>query len=492
MTGPIAHPMSRITAENTDARPVRTAVLHFGLGAFHRAHQAFYFNRLLHQENRDWGIASVNLRSHGIVDTMAAQECQYHRWQRGREIDSISVIRSITGTYHLPSQRAQVMALFESAGLQIITLTVSEKGYHYDPTVQGLAIDHADIQADLKAPHLATTLPGILVQGLEARRKAKGGPISLISCDNYRENGRILRAVVSGYARQIAPDLLPWLEQNTKFLSTMVDGIVPRVRDQDRAALAEKIGASDQAMVVAEDYMRWVIEDDFAGERPPLESVGAELLCDVARYETMKLLLLNAPHSAAAYLGHNAGLTYIDEAVSEIEINRFLGRLLHQELLPVASRGDGKAEDYGALTLGRFANPNIRYPTLQVSADGSLKMQERLFPALQWHLEQGRVPEGIALVLAAWMRFLTGQTDQEKRYSVPDPQADAFALCLAKADSDYGFVDQVLGLNAVFPNAIASNDRLRDRIKYHFAGLADHGTIGWLSRFHDSDGRRQP
>jgi fructuronate reductase len=235
-------------------------------------------------------------------------------------------------------------------------------------------------------------------------------------------------------------------------------------------------------MVIAEDYMRWVIEDDFAGERPPLDTVGVEFVSDVAPYEAMKLLLLNAPHSALAYLGHNAGFAYVHEAMGEPRLADFLHGLIAEELLPVAlSRGETGAREYAALTPRRFANPKIAYATRQVASDGSLKLGERILPAVAHHLAQGREPERLAFVLAAWVRFLTGRTETGEVYDIPDPMAPELHRRVQAARDTEGLLESLLAMRRIFPESIARHTSFRARVARHLDGLEERGTLGWVA-----------
>jgi fructuronate reductase len=262
----------------------------------------------------------------------------------------------------------------------------------------------------------------------------------------------------------------------------MVDGIVPKVRDADRQALLARIGLDDPAMVIAEDYMRWVIEDDFAAERPPLDEVGVEFVSDVAPYEAMKLLLLNGPHSALAYLGHNAGFAYVHEAMGTPPLADFLHGLIDEELLPVAlCRGETGAREYAALTPRRFANPNIAYATRQVATDGSLKLGERILPAIAHHLAEGREPERLALVLAAWIRFLTGRTETGEVYDIPDPMAPELRRRVEASRDAEELLEGILSLRRIFPESMARHTGFRARIARHIDGLAERGTLAWVA-----------
>jgi fructuronate reductase len=463
-------------------RPVSTGVLHIGLGAFHRAHQAEFFDRLLRKGHADWGIVAVNLRSPEIVTALREQDMLFTRWTKGADSENLTINGAMTGCHHLPSEREAVMARFRDPGVRMITVTVSEKGYLCAPGSAALDMGSPEVRADLAAPAAPSTMPGLLAAGLDARRRAGAGPVTVVSCDNLRGNGRVLRAVVLDVAGRAFPDLAPWIATHVRFPSSMVDGIVPKVREADRQALIARTGVDDTAMVVAEDYMRWVIEDDFAGERPPLDAVGVEFVADVAPYEAMKLLLLNAPHSALAYLGHYAGFAYVHEAMREPRLAGFLHGLIAEELLPVAlHRGETGAREYAALTPGRFANPNIAYATRQVAADGSLKLAERILPAVSHHLAEGREPERLALVLAAWVRFLTGRTETGETYDIPDPMAPELRRRVEAAANTAALLDGVLSIGRIFPAGIAGHAGFRARIARHLDALATRGTLSWIA-----------
>jgi fructuronate reductase len=479
--------VTRLTRDGVPAlgapppRPASAGVLHLGLGAFHRAHQAEFFDRLLRKGHADWGIVAVNLRSPDIVTALREQDMLFTRWTKGAGSESLTINGTMTDCHHLPTEREAVMARFRDPGVRMITVTVSEKGYLCAPGSAALDMSSAEVLADLAAPDAPFTMPGLLAAGLDARRRAGAGPVTVVSCDNLRGNGRILRAVVCDVAARSFPDLVPWIAAHVRFPSSMVDGIVPKVRDADRQALVARIGLDDPAMVIAEDYRRWVIEDDFAGERPPLDAVGVEFVSDAAPYEAMKLLLLNAPHSALAYLGHNAGFAYVHEAMGEPRLAGVLRGLIEEDLLPVAlHRGETGAREYAALTPQRFANPNIAYATRQVASDGSLKLGERILPAVAHHLAEGREPERLALVLAAWIRFLTGRTETGVVYDIPDPMAPDLRRTVEAARDTEGLLEGVLSLGRIFPESIARHTGFRARIARHLDGILERGTLAWI------------
>ncbi len=469
------------------AIPEKTGVIHIGLGAFHRGHQAYYTDRIIRQGHTQWGIAAINLRSREIVDALRVQDCLYSRWEKEKDNDFVEIISSLTNVLHLPSQRDQVMKLAVQPEVSVITITVSEKGYYFDPETKLLDADHPDIVDDLHNLDRPATLPGLLHAVLEQRQHKDAGPLTLVSCDNYNENGRVLRAVVEGFVKRCHPELLSWMAENVCFPSTMVDGIVPKVSNQDKTNFVNKTGLVDEALVIAENYSRWVIEDNFAGERPRWDLAGAEFVEDVKPYEAMKLHLLNAPHSAIAYLGHSSDLEFIFDAISNPLVGNFTHRLIYNEILPtVTAQFLHDPEPFARKIIPRFSNPNIQHPTRQVASDGSLKIPQRLLPVLEKRLEAGLPVNEIVLAIAGWVHFLSGETDAGLRYDIPDPMAVELRKEIDIAGSDISdLVDRLLALKNIFPQTISSSGEFKQHLIKHVGGLRTHGVLTWLSKIEE-------
>lgn len=463
--------------------PSAVGIVHIGLGAFHRAHQAFYTDQIIRQGHKAWGIVAVNLRSREIVDALNAQGFLFCRWEKEEARETINVVSSLVGALHLPSQRDQIMAHFIDPGVSVITVTVSEKGYYFDPKNNSLDSKHSNIVSDLNNPKMPGTLPGLLYAAFCARKAANTGPLTVISCDNYNKNGHVLRAVVEGYASQCDPDLLHWMSDNISFPSSMVDGIVPRITERDKLDFTAKTDLVDNAPVIAESYRRWVIEDDFAGARPSWDLAGAEFVRDVEPYEAAKLHLLNAPHSAVAYLGHSSGMEYIYDAISNSLIKNYTQRLIFNELLPtVAEKCSFDPEPYASQVIPRFSNPNIRHPIWQVVSDGSLKIPQRILPIVEKRLAKNLSIKEITLAIAAWMNFLRFLSKTDQCQSNPDPIAEELGSIVKNAGEDLpGLVDGLLALQSIFPDALAGNQTFRRFLIKHATGLREHGVLTWLS-----------
>jgi fructuronate reductase len=294
-----------------DPRGVGIGIVHLGIGAFHRAHQAIYTDAALAKKGGAWGICGVSLRSPDVRDRMTPQDGLYTAVEKSPAGVQRRIIGSVREVLFLSPERKRVDARLADRATQIVTLTVTEKGYCHDPATGRLNVDHPDIVHDLAHPHEPASVVGLLVSALETRRHDAAGPLTIVCCDNLPHNGRVLQGLVAAFAQARDGSLAEWIEKNTSFPSTMVDRIVPATTAGDIADNDAALGMHDAAPVVFEPFKQWVIEDEFVTPRPAWEVGGAELVADVAPFEAMKLRLLNASHSAFAYLGFLAGHEYI-------------------------------------------------------------------------------------------------------------------------------------------------------------------------------------
>jgi fructuronate reductase len=427
-------------------------ILHIGLGAFHRAHQAVFTEEAMARAGGDWGIIAVAPRSAELVTVLREQDHLYSVTSRGGDGSTTRVIGALAGTRHLPTQGAEVLALFADPAIRVVTLTVTEKAYRLDPATGELRLDD-DLRADLSGVDGPRTIPGLLVRGLRARAAAGAPPIAIVSCDNLPGNGARLRCLVE----QATGGFGDWVS----FPSTMVDRIVPASTGStlDRAGAA--LGLRDLAAVDAEPYKQWVLEDDFPGGRPDWASAGAILTGDVTSWERLKLRVLNGVHSTVAYLGALAGCDTVAAALRMPGLVGLLERLVAEDVAPTLDPPDGvRVVDYGATVLHRFANPAIEHRTLQVAMDGSQKLPQRLVGTVVDRRRQGGLPEYATLALAAWMRFVQGTGDDGRALPLQDPLADAIRAALPTSADPARTVQALLGLDAIFPAELAGDAEL--------------------------------
>jgi fructuronate reductase len=363
-----------------DPRGLEVGIVHLGLGAFHRAHQAVFTEDALAAEPGPWGICGVARRRRHVVDALRAQDGLYTVLSRGPREDDARVIGVIREALLAAEEPDRVARRLTARSTRIVTLTVTEAGYGQEP--HGPA--------------------GRLALALEARRAAGiDTPLAVLSCDNLPRNGEVLKRAVRGCC---APPLLDWIEEHVTFPSTVVDRIVPAASPPDREDARRLIGAEDQAPVVAEPYYRWIVEDRFHGPRPAWEHAGAQLVDDTSPYELLKLRVVNASHSALAYLGLPAGHQTVADAIADPALEAFVRRLLEDELVPtLPPLPHTNVGAYVEETLARFANPRLGHRLDQIAAGGGVKLSGRLLAPARELLDGGREPAGIARVVAAWL-----------------------------------------------------------------------------------------
>src|SRR5512143_1586865 len=306
----------RVARPRYQVAAVRVGIVHVGLGAFHRAHQAIYTDAVLARDPR-WGICGVSLKTPHATRSLAAQDGLYTALEKDQSGTRVRIVGALREALFLGAEREKVLARCADRNVHVVTLTVTEKGYCHDPATGALDLAHPDIVRDLAAPRAATSAPGFIVAALAARRRAGAGPVSVVCCDNLPHNGSVVAGIVTAFARAADPALADWIERNVAFPSTMVDRIVPATTPADIAEAGRLTGLADAVPVVFEPFRQWVIEDRFAGPRPAWEDDGAQIVTDVAPFETMKLRLLNGSHSTLAYLGFLAGHEFIWQASAD-------------------------------------------------------------------------------------------------------------------------------------------------------------------------------
>jgi fructuronate reductase len=395
-----------------DPADVRVGIVHLGVGAFHRAHQAVYTDSIL-AADPEWGIAGFTQRSATVRDQLAPQDCLYTVLERGVGAGPPRVIGALREIGLAPELAARIA----DPAVRVVTLTVTEKGYR-----AGNAVER-------------------LVAGLELRRRADAGPVSVLPCDNLPANGTTLRRIVLAHAATL-PDgdrLTEWIGASVAFPSCMVDRIVPATSAADLADAQRALGVRDEGAVVAEPFSQWVIEDTFAAGRPKWEAAGALFTTDVAPYEAAKLRLLNATHSLLAYTGALAGHDTIAAAMTDPVLADAAHRLMTEDAAPTLTLPPGfDLPGYQDAILRRFADPALGHRTAQVAADGSLKLPIRLLGTARDRLAAGATPQWAALAVAAWMVYVA------TRHPVDDPQAAALAAATAGRSGPAALVDALL------------------------------------------------
>jgi fructuronate reductase len=457
--------MTRLSLETLDrlpsdvARPrydvaaVRVGIVHLGVGAFHRAHQAVYIDDRLAAGETGWAIAGASLRSPETSHALKPQDGLYTASACNAEGEALRIVGSLRRLLVAPNEPEALLAAMSDANVRIVALTVTEKGYCHDPATCRLDEDHPDIRHDLGQMSAPKSAPGFVVEALARRRAAGVAPFTVMSCDNLPSNGATARNVVTRLAALRDGDLGEWIEGEVAFPSTMVDRIVPATTDEDRARIAARIGVEDAWPVVTEPFTQWVIEDRFSLGRPRLEDSGATLVGDVAPYELAKLRLLNGSHSTLAYLGYLAGYETVAEVMADASFARLIAELMERESAPTLDvRATGDLTAYMRALLARFRNPALRHRTWQIAMDGSQKLPQRLLGTVRARLAKGEPIDRLALGVAAWMRYVTGIDEQGRPIDVRDPLAarlkaiaDREGLNAARLAPALANVDEVFG-----------------------------------------------
>ncbi|MTH35788.1 mannitol dehydrogenase family protein [Paracoccus limosus] len=438
-----------------DRAALQPGVLHLGLGAFHRAHQAVLTQAAIEAEPGPWGIVAVNLRSAQPVEDLAAQDGLYTVVTRGAAGDQAQLVGVTRDWLCAAADPAAVQARLADPAIRVVTLTVTEKAYGIDPATGGLDRTHPSVAADLARPDAPLGPVGIVLRGLAGRRDRGLAPFAVLCCDNLPANGRMLRRLVLEMAAAQDPALADWIAHTVAFPCSMVDRIVPAATDDSRARAAALIGAEDVLAVEAEPFIQWVIEDDFPQGRPAWDRAGAVIVADVEPYEKMKLRLLNGSHTLIAHLGILHGLAHVRDVMAVPE----LAAQVHNHMSAAARTLDPvPGIDLSAYTrqlIARFANPTIAHRNLQIAMDSTQKLPQRILaPAVE------ALPDGAAAFAHAtgvWIAALVlrGQAD--------DPRADELmAACAAMPPDDPSA--PFLALPGLFPAALVASRDWRDRV----------------------------
>jgi fructuronate reductase len=434
-------------------------IVHFGLGAFHRAHQAVFTDDAMDAGDRDWGVIGVSPRSARVRDALSPQDGLYSVTERSEGGESTRVIGAIRAILAAPTEPLAVIDAVASPATRLLSFTVTEKGYCRRAD-SGL---DADLAGGVERP---ASLYGFLAVGL-ARRKAAGLPgVTLLSCDNLAGNGARLAALLGEYCERQDPSLAAWVAAECAFPSTMVDRIVPATTAGDLARIARRLGLEDQGAVVTEPFRQWVIEDRFAGPRPRWEAGGALFVEDVRPFEAAKLRMLNGAHSALAYLGLARGLVFVHEAVADPVIAPIVEALMRREAAPSVTHADGQdLEAYADALLARFANSALPHALAQIASDGSQKIPQRWLETLAWAQSRGASCPALLTAVAAWMSFtrLRGRM-------LDDPMAETFARLWASSDAA-GVFDRLFGSEGLFARTWTATPADRSRVLGALAAL---------------------
>ena len=429
---------------NYDRQAQRIGIVHIGIGAFHRAHQAALTDAAMAGGDCNWRITGVSLRSGDVAAQLNPQDGLYTLTERSGTGEQTRLIGAVGNVLVAPQDPQAVIAALASPDTRLVSLTVTEKGYLR--AADG-ALDLADdaVCAERADGAVPRTIYGFLAAGLALRRAAGLPGLTLLSCDNLANNGGQLGQLMTAYLEAADPALAQWFARECRCPSSMVDRIVPAMTDADRAAVAANIGLTDDGAILTERFCQWVIEDNFAGERPRWELAGAQFVADVGAWEAAKLRMLNGAHSALAYIGLERGHTFVHEAVGDPAIRPLIERIMRDEAAATLDPASGiDASAYADQLLERFGNSALQHRLIQIAMDGSQKIPQRWLEPLAINQHAGRSSTATLEALAAWCRHVRG----EGRI-VDDPQAVQLAALWQKHGSA-GIASALFGPEGLF------------------------------------------
>jgi mannitol 2-dehydrogenase len=425
-----------------DRSVIKTGIVHIGVGAFHRAHQAVYTDMLLQDPgNKGWGICGIGLleSDRKIIDQLVQQDGLYSVMITGPDgILTARVIGSLIECLYAPDDPQVVIEKMADPDVKIITLTITEGGYNFDSATGEFMINEPAVQADLKNPENPKTVFGYLTRALKQRmdRGLKG--LTIQSCDNIPQNGDVLNRMLLTYVKEAEPGMAEWINNEIAFPNSMVDRITPVITLKDKENLKAVFSIDDACPVVCEPFMQWVIENNYANGRPSWESVGTKFVNDVAPYEKMKIRLLNAGHSLLGFLGTLSDCQTVDEAVSVPLIGDFLRSFMDRDVTPALGTVEGiDLTEYKDKLIQRFGNPYIKDKLLRICLDSSAKIPKFVLPTIRENLETGgEIKHGVAII-AAWCRYLELAGTPGHTYEIQDAQKEMLqknALASVKQD----------------------------------------------------------
>lgn len=432
---------ARIERPAYDRSKITPGIIHFGVGGFHRAHQAMYLDALMtNGEALDFAILGVGVlgRDRRIVETLNAQDGLYTLVVKHPDGNrDARVIGSITGMLLAPDDPEEVLDRMTDPTTRIVSLTITEGGYLVDQITGEFDAQHQSIVPDLTPGAVPRTAFGFIVEALRRRREAAIPPFTVMSCDNLPGNGDIARTMMTAFARLKDPALADWMDHEVRFPNCMVDRITPVTTEEDIAHLANDFGIQDGWPVVTEPFTQWVLQDDFGLGRPAYEQVGVQITDDVVPYELMKLRLLNSSHQALCYLGYLSGYRYAHEVCQDPLFVDFLLGYMHQEGMPTLPPVPGVDLDaYCTTLIERFANPEIRDTLARLCLESSDRIPKWLVPVIEDNLKAGRAVIRSALVVASWARYAEGRDEQGNPIEVVDHRKEQVMAAAAKQAGD--------------------------------------------------------
>ena len=467
---------ARVQQPRYDRQQLRSRIVHFGFGAFHRAHQALLTNRVLNEKGGDWGICEISLFSGDVLmSQLRAQDHLFTVLEKGAEGNQAIVVGAVHECLNAKlDSLAAIIEKFCEPQVAIVSLTITEKGYCIDPATGKLDMHNTRILHDLENPTEPHSAPGILVEALHRRRERGLPPFTVLSCDNIPDNGHVVKNAVLGMAQKRSAELAGWIDAHVSFPGTMVDRIVPAATETSLAEITQELGVEDPCAISCEPFIQWVVEDNFVAGRPEWEAAGVQMVKDVLPWEQMKLRMLNGSHSFLAYLGYLAGYAHINECMEDASFREAARRVMLNEQAPTLRITDVDLTAYADSLIDRFANPALQHRTWQIAMDGSQKLPQRMLDGIRVHLERKSAWPLLALGVAGWIRYVSGTDERGDAIDVRDPLSDKIQS-LVKASSEVERVNALLTLSEVFGQDLPHNSVFVNAVNEAYQRLTRYG-----------------
>jgi mannitol 2-dehydrogenase len=471
-----------------DRSALSVGIVHFGVGGFHRAHQAMYLDRLMNAGHaHEWAICGVGVMpaDRRIKEALEAQDHLYTLVQKHADgTYEARVIGSIVDFLFAPDDPEAVIERLTDEATRIVSLTVTEGGYSIDDVSGEFDARPPEVAADLEPGATPGTVFGLVCEALKRRREREVAPFTVVSCDNLQGNGTLAGKAFTSFARMRDPELGEWMEQTVRFPNSMVDRITPATTDTDREQLRTRFGLEDRWPVVCEPFVQWVLEDAFTLGRPPYEDAGVQVVSDVEPYELMKLRLLNASHQGLCYFGRLCDYELVHEAAQDPLFQRFLRGYMDAEATPTLPAVPGvDLEDYKDTLIERFSNPEIRDTIARLCAESSDRIPKWLLPVVRAQLaDDGEIFRSAAIV-ASWARYAEGSDEHGEPIEVVDRQRErVMALAAKQHDEPLAFIS-----NRELFGDLAAQPRFAEAFAGWLESLHEHGARATLEAVVDRD-----
>ena len=467
-----------------DRAALETGIVHLGVGAFHRAHQAVYTDDAIEAAGGHWGTVGISLRSDTAAKQLNPQDGLYCVGSRDAAGEQLRAVGNIREVITAPLDAAKARSALADPRIAVVTLTITEKGYCLDPASGSLLEDHEDLRHADDPSLPPQSAIGYLVDAIRARREAGTAPFTIVSCDNLPSNGSRLHSALQQYAARSDDTLARHIDTDIACPETMVDRIVPATTPDDLERVEALLGCRDAGYVKTEPFSQWVIEDRFSAAVPAWDKAGALIVPAVGPFETAKLRLLNGPHSAIAYLGYLAGFDYVHEVMANPALKRYVEELMSAEIMPAVDPPPGlDLERYARELRQRFENPALEHRTWQIAMDGSQKLPQRLLNTIRRRIREGQAYDRLALAVAAWLVYATGTGLDGKAIDVRDPLADTTAGFGRTADGSAAvLVEQFMTLETVFGDDLIQDRAFARTLERQARRLMQHGILETLEQ----------